>query len=378
MKKVDVAIVGAGVLGLAHAYFAARARKSVAVFERSPRASGASIRNFGMIWPIGQPPGALHQLALRSRQHWVEILEAAHLPYEPSGSFHLVYENDEKEVAQEFAAIAPGCGYRCEWLEPASVLERSRAVQPENLRGGLWSPTELTVDPRLVIREIPAYLHEQFGVEFHYQTAVQHVEPPCVEAGGEKWHAEQVLVCTGDDFETLFLEHFRTSGITRCKLQMLRTNPQPDRWALGPSLAAGLTLRFYPAFKICKSLEAYRERVAREMPAYERWAIHCLVSQAADGSITLGDSHEYGLAVDIFDKPSIDELILRYTQRFLKLPDWTLAERWHGVYAKHPEKPYVSFSPTPNVQVVTAPGGSGMTLSFGLAEQTVRELGWLA
>lgn len=374
MKQVDVAIVGAGVLGLAHAYFAARAGKSVTVFERSPRATGASVRNFGMVWPVGQPPGTLHQLALRSRQHWVEILEAAHLPYEPTGSLHIVYENDEKEVAQEFAALAPGQGFRCEWLEPAAVLERSHAVQPEGLRGGLWSPTELTVDPRLAIREIPAYLHEQFGVEFHHETAVQAVDPPHVEAGGESWLAEHVLVCTGDDFETLFPEQFRASGITRCKLQMMRTRPQPDRWALGPSLAAGLTLRFYPSFRICQSLEAYRERVAREMPEYERWAIHCLVAQTADGSITLGDSHEYGLAVDIFDKATIDDLILRYMRRFLKLPDWTLAERWHGVYAKHPEKPYVSFSPAPNVTVITAPGGSGMTLSFGLAELTVREL----
>jgi FAD dependent oxidoreductase TIGR03364 len=229
-----------------------------------------------------------------------------------------------------------------------------------------------------VIREIPAYLEEQFGVEFHYQTAVQAVEPPRLEAGGTWWHAEQILVCTGDDFETLFPELFRTSGITRCKLQMMRTRPQPDKWALGPSLAAGLTLRFYPAFGICKSLAAYRERVAGEMPEYERWAIHCLVSQTADGAITLGDSHEYGLAVDIFDKPAIDELVLSYTRRFLKLPDWSLAERWHGVYAKHPDKPYVSFDALPNVRVITAPGGSGMTLSFGLAEQTVRELGWLA
>jgi RNA polymerase sigma-70 factor (ECF subfamily) len=39
-NSVDVAIVGAGILGLAHTYLAVRSGKSVAVFERHPRAMG--------------------------------------------------------------------------------------------------------------------------------------------------------------------------------------------------------------------------------------------------------------------------------------------------------------------------------------------------
>ena len=48
-RTADVAIVGAGILGLAHGDFAARPGKSIVVFERHPRATGASGRNFGMI-----------------------------------------------------------------------------------------------------------------------------------------------------------------------------------------------------------------------------------------------------------------------------------------------------------------------------------------
>jgi glycine/D-amino acid oxidase-like deaminating enzyme len=58
-SETDVAIVDAGILGLAHAYMAAKAGKSVVVIEKSPRAAGASARNFGMIWPIGQPAGVM-------------------------------------------------------------------------------------------------------------------------------------------------------------------------------------------------------------------------------------------------------------------------------------------------------------------------------
>ncbi len=374
-RKADVAVVGAGILGLAHAYFAAKRGRSVVVFERTPRAQGASVRNFGMIWPIGQRAGAAHQLALRSRQIWQEVLDESGLPYRPTGSLHVVYHRDEADVAREFAERAPGAGYTCTWLSPAEVLSKSRSVNPAGLLGGIWSPTELTVDPRQVLAKLPAFLTEKFGVQFRFGTAVRAIQLPRIEAGAEVWTAAHAVVCGGDDFETLFPESFAASGIDRCKLQMMRTAPQKNGWELGPALAAGLTLRFYPAFELCTAtLPKYKARVARELADYDRYAIHTLVSQTADGALTLGDSHEYGLAVDVFNKTEIDELVLRNVRTFLIAPDLSIAQRWYGVYAKHPDKAWVAIDAAPGVRIVTAVGGSGMTLSFGLAEQMIREM----
>lgn len=373
-SRARVAVVGGGVLGLAHAYLAARRGHSVSLFERGAAATGASIRNFGMLWPIGQPAGEMHTMALRSREIWLEVLDVAQMPYRPTGSLHLGYHDDEAEVLREFAEVAPRSGYECKLLSPTETIQRSAAVQPEGLKAGLWSATELTVDPRLVVAQLHKYLSE-IGVRVAFARAVTHVELPWIEAGDESYEADAAIICSGDDFETLFPAAFSASGLTRCKLQMMRTAPQPDGWALGPALAAGLTLRFYKAFHMCSTLASLRKRVACEKPEYERYLIHVLVSQTADGAITLGDSHEYGPCVDIFDKVEVDELILREARTFLRLPDFEIAQRWHGVYCLHPEKPFFEAEPDEGVRIVTAPGGSGMTLSFGLAEHTLNRMG---
>src|SRR3954465_692200 len=102
MTTFDDAIVGAGILGLAHAYQLAKRGRRVIVFERSPRACGASVRNFGMLWPIGQPAGRLRQLALRSLEVWKGVLRESGLWHQQTGSLHLAYRDDEWQVLREF------------------------------------------------------------------------------------------------------------------------------------------------------------------------------------------------------------------------------------------------------------------------------------
>lgn len=362
-------------MGLAHAYAAAKRGKSVTVFERNAAARGASIRNFGMIWPIGLPAGEVHARGMRSREIWLEVIEAAKLHYRPTGSLHLAYQDDERAVAAEFAEIAPRQGYQCEWLNKEQVLERSAAVCPTDLRGGLWSPVEFTVDPRQVIVRLANFLRERYGVQFLYDALVRDIDPLLLDVDGTGWEADNTIICGGDDFKTLYPELFSQSEITRCKLQMMRTVPQPNGWTLGPSLAAGLTFRFYPAFELCKSLPALKTRIADETPHYDRWGIHVLVSQTSTGELTIGDSHEYCRVVDVFDKAEVDRLILDYAATFLAPPELRIMERWHGVYSKVPGKPYLSWNPDPGIWIVTGVGGFGMTLSFGIAEQTIQKMG---
>lgn len=367
-RTADVAIIGAGVVGLAWAWAAARRGKSVVVFERGRRAEMASVRNFGMVWPIGQPPGELYHTAMASRRRWLE-LQAAGVWVQECGSVHAVYEDDERAVLEEFAAAAPALGVECELLPPNVAVERFPHLNRDRLKAVLFSPTECVVDPRQAIAQLPRFLSERHGVRFHFHTAVTGIDTPTVTtAGGERWTAETVLVCGGADFETLFPEVFAASGLRRCKLQMLATGPQPNGWRMGPHLAGGLTLAHYKAFELCRTLPALKRRFAETMPEHVRYGIHVMASQNELGEVVIGDSHEYDADVSPFDSPHIDRLILDYLSNMLRLPDPTVTRRWHGVYAKHPTVPQFTAEPQPGCHILTSPGGAGMTLSFGLAD----------
>src|SRR5205085_10995006 len=93
----------------------------------------------------------------------------------------------------------------------------------------LYSPNELIVDPREAIRKLPIYLAEKYGVQFHWSSGVTEVSTNSVECGQTSFHADEIFVCNGADFETLFPEEFVSHPLTKCKLQMMRTEPQPAR-----------------------------------------------------------------------------------------------------------------------------------------------------
>lgn len=370
-NKFDVAVVGAGIVGLAVAYTAAKKGQKVAVFERHPRAVGASVRNFGLIWPIGQPAGPLFDRAMRSREVWLEIARESELWLKPNGSLQLAYHDDEMAVLHDFHTQSDEAGYQVRLLAPEAVSGYSSAVKTEGLKGGLWSATECTVTPRQAIPQITAYLEKEWGVAFHFGSAVTHVESRCLSDFYDTWEAERIFICSGADFETLYPKIFRESGITKCKLQMLRTAAQPFDWDLGASLCAGLTLLHYSSFAHLESLAAVRERYDRENPDFARFGVHVLVSQNRNGEIIIGDSHEYGWDVSPFDTEAINTLILDYLDTFARFPEPAIAETWHGVYPKLAGKTEFVVEAEPGVWIVNGLSGAGMTMSFGLAQEVV-------
>ena len=370
MQNKQAIVVGAGIVGLAVSRSLAEKGYSVTVFERNEKAVSASIRNFGMVWPIGQPDGYLYERALRSKSIWKQVCSEAGLWHNEVGSLHLAYNDLEWQVIQEFAEadkkVRPVAA-----ISAAEALQKSAAVNPTGLKGALWSADEMIVESRVAIEKIPAYLTAKYGVQFHFNTAITKINYPNVITGAKQsFSADEIYVCSGADFETLYPEIFAANYFTKCKLQMMRLIMQPDGWRIGPSLCGGLSMVHYKGFEAAASLPQLKEHYKQTMPDYLKWGIHVMISQNAEGELTIGDSHEYGLVFDPFDKQFINQLILDYMKQFATFKDWQMIQSWHGIYPKitNGQTDFV-YSPEQGVTIVNGLGGNGMTLSFGLAEE---------
>jgi len=362
----DVAIIGGGIVGLANAWMAARQNLKVILLERKSVAQGASVRNFGMIWPVGQPAGESHTIAMRSRELWLELKAAGAVEAEECGSLHVAHKPDELAVLEEFYDLG---SFDVSMLTSAETLKKSSLVNPEGLLGAMWSPTELRVNPRTASAKIAKWLSENQGVDLQFQTPVVSIEDKTVRsADGRQWTADRIVICSGSDLQTLYPDVLQHSGLKLCKLQMLKSVAQPNTIPNSPHIASGLTLRHYNSFLACPSLQSLKDRIATESPELDKYGIHVMASQFPNGEIILGDSHEYGNEITPYDSLEIDDLILRELRKIICLDDWTIAERWHGIYAKHPELSIFHVEPTPGLHVMVGPGGAGMTMSFGLAD----------
>ena len=370
MRK-RLVVVGSGIVGLAHAIAAKRSGWAVTILEATQQPLGASVRNFGTVWPIGQPRGTRRELGIRSSWRWKELSESAAFWLRDTGSLHLAYTKEGWDVLNEYAAKG-GDDELVTLLSPERTLHEHPAVKSDGLLGALYSEHEVAVEPAEAIRKLVDLLASR-GVDVRFGALARAVRDNAVELStGEQVPFDRLSVCCGDQVKLLYPEAIKEASGPRCKLQMLRTESQPDDFEIDPTVVADLTLAHYEAFADCPSIGKLRERLAADYPDCVQHGIHVIAAQKADGSLILGDSHLNGEDFVAGTDESIDQSILAYLARFLAVPDLTISRKWSGTYLKPKNGSYVTvIDPDPSVQVVTGLGGAGMTLSFALAEDLV-------
>ena len=367
----DVGVVGAGIVGLAHAWAAARLGKRVVVIERDAQATGASIRNFGFVTVTGQQAGDCWERARRAREVWAEAAQAAGIPILQRGLLVTARRPEAEAVIDAFLATDMGDG--CRRVSPAEAAAWVPAIRQDHVTAALQSPHELRVESRTAVPRLAAWLAEALGVSFHWDCAVHGVIPPRVETSRGPISAETVIVCPGDDTRSLFAERLSAYGIGRTKLQMLRLVPERDTM-MQTALMSDLGLARYRGYADLPEAIALQARLDAEQPDQRRAGVHLIAVRSSDGSLVVGDSHEDGETPDPFISERINRLILDELDAVVDLGPYRLNETWAGTYAKASDRWRVIDAPDDATRVVVVTAGCGASTAFGIAEETLSNL----
>ncbi|MFD0892882.1 FAD-dependent oxidoreductase [Luteolibacter ambystomatis] len=371
----DHIIVGGGILGASFASALLAQGKRVALFERFSRPNGGSVRNFGLAWPFIAPDLASIPLGLRTAEIYRTLSDEFHFGWNPCGSLLVAETAVEAAVLADFETKAGDYGLNCRMLEPRDAIRHHPRLLKDGMQGALAFPDAAALEPRIFVACWLEWLRDRKGLGYFPSTTVVRIEEGCTvhTASGDRFQAPHVLVCAGEEFQTLFPETFIRSGIRRCKLSMLQTEPLGLPRGI-PGLAFGRSLRHYPVFS---GSPAFANMLAEPSDAAsDRLGIHLLVKPAPDGSLVIGDSHEYTAPdepPDFDQTAEVEQLLFRLAHRHLRGCPFLVSKRWLGYYAKHPEKPWIEEHPLPGVTVLCGLT-IGMSVGPAFAEQQVA--GW--
>ncbi|NYI77541.1 TIGR03364 family FAD-dependent oxidoreductase [Nocardioides panzhihuensis] len=372
----DLVVVGAGIVGLAHAVEGLARGLKVHVVERDERAVGASIRNFGHICTTVQSGQAL-AYAVPARERWLALAAKAGFGLREAGTVALARSEAEMAVLEEFAA-ARGA-------EQARVLDAgaTRELFPPaaaDVLGGAHLPLDLRVDPREALPAIAAWLETE-GVRFSWATHVGSIDPV---AGAVDVHTSRgtirsahVVHAAGHDVDRLFPRVAEEAGVRRCRLQMLEVAP-PGDVEIGPAVLTGLSMLRYGGFAETAAAADVRRQLEQTSPELLDVVMNLMLTQrpgtgGRPGSIVLGDTHHYDRTHLPFDDEHVAELVLREGARLLGAP-LTVRRRWRGVYADSPHTDFLVEEPFPGLRVVSVTSGIGMTTALGLAPDVLDQL----
>ncbi|MDH6140607.1 MULTISPECIES: NAD(P)/FAD-dependent oxidoreductase [Kitasatospora] len=146
----DVVVIGAGVVGAACAFYAARAGLSVAVVDRGPVAGGTTGAGEGNLLLSDKEPGPELELAKFSALLWREL--AAELgeafEYEPKGGLVVAADPAGQQALAAFAAKQRAAGVTAHEVSADRLPEYEPHLAP-GMAGGFHYPEDAQVQPAL-------------------------------------------------------------------------------------------------------------------------------------------------------------------------------------------------------------------------------------
>lgn len=380
-KRFDAVIIGGGILGTFHAYHALELGLKVCLVEKDAYPKGATTQNFGQVVPSGMNT-KWQKFGRESLRIYKEVQSQFDISIRQNGTVYLASNEEEEQLLVELRAINSGNDYTSKMLTKQECLEKYPGLRKNYVVAGLFFPQEVTVEPRTMIHKLQEYLVAQKGLDIKFDFPVVSCESDgewetVQNTKSEVVYGKKVIICNGADFKNLYPETFASSNLEVSKLQMMQTKPQ-ENYELKGSILTGWSIRRYEAFHECPSFARIKANEPKQS-LQKKWGVHILFKQAADGSVILGDSHQYADAAKIEDlgydlDMDIDNFMIEEAKKIIDLPTYQIQKRWYGMYSQCKNSDIFQKTIDDNIHIVTGIGGKGMTGSAGFSKKNIASI----
>jgi glycine/D-amino acid oxidase-like deaminating enzyme len=158
----DVVVIGAGMVGAACAFYAARAGLDVALVDRGPVAGGTTGAGEGNLLVSDKPPGPELELALLSARLWRELADepfGPDLEFEPKGGLVVAADPQSLAALGKLAGEQRDGGVEAQ-LVAAGELASLEPHLAAGLAGGCFYPQDAQVQPALAAARLIAAARE--------------------------------------------------------------------------------------------------------------------------------------------------------------------------------------------------------------------------
>lgn len=155
----DVVVIGAGAVGAACAYYAARAGLDVVVVDRGPVAGGTTGAGEGNVLVSDKEPGPELDLALLSNGLWRDLAERDGFEFEPKGGLVVA---ETAGVLDALVGLAGKQGVEHVVVDPTGLADYEPYLT-KDLAGGVFYPQDAQVQPMLAAARLIQRGAERYG-----------------------------------------------------------------------------------------------------------------------------------------------------------------------------------------------------------------------
>ena len=285
-KHYDALVIGAGVIGLASAWRAARRGLRVCVLERDHPGAGASGVAAGMLAPVGEASWGereLLRLNLASHRLWPQFSDELrgtideNTGFARPGALHVALDRDEAAELRRRYDLHRELGLPSHWLRPGECRKLEPGLSSK-VTGGLHAEGEAAADPRQLCRALVSALvaaggELEVGAEV-VAAAFDDSVPKLRTADGRRFQAPKVLLAAG------------------CWSAGLTWLPEAVRSPVRPVKGEILTLRGPAEEPLCERL-IVTERIYLVPRSDGRLIVGATVEERGfDTTVTAGGVHE--------------------------------------------------------------------------------------